>query len=245
MNKYQLGNQSFNTWEDVKDHARSMLAKGARILTGNDLKFAKDLLEFHPHKRKKKRDGVSTIKVGYPEFPAVSQYCCFVIVDAKGNEQDFSYKKCSPRSIKNRDKVINSIENRSRLESYRESVFYQVQKAGESLFANKSACSCCGSNVKLQIDHKSKSFISIVNQFELSYKPEKYPTIERCDSVHTYRFKKTRKIFTAFIEAWQLFHDNQADYQILCSDCNLKKQDGVRYRPYKKVSETDEVTTAA
>lgn len=208
------------------------------MLIGDDLKFAKDLLEFHPHKQKKKRGGISTIKVGYPEFPVHSQHCCFVIVDAKGKEQDFSYKKCSPRSLKSKDKVINSLENRSRLESYRESVFDQVQKAKKHLFENNPSCSCCGSTANLQVDHKSKSFISIVNEFELFYKPDKYPTIERCDSIHTYRFKKTRKAFTAFIEAWQLFHNNQADYQILCSSCNFKKQDGVRYRPYKKIDTT-------
>lgn len=244
MSKYQLGNRLFNTWEDVKAHARSILHRGPTTLAGNDLEFAKDLLEFHPHKQKKKRGGVLTIKVGYPEFQMYHNYCCFVIVDTKGNEQDFSYKKCSPNSLKNKDKVLGSLQNRSRLESYRESVLDQVQKAKRYLFSNSQSCSCCGSTANLQVDHKSKSFISIVNEFESFYKPDKYPTIERCDSIHTYRFKKSRKTFTAFIEAWQLYHDSHADYQILCGSCNFKKQDGVRYRPYIKKELSNELKSA-
>lgn len=245
MSKYQLGNQSFNTWKDVIAHAQSILHKGTRVLVGDELQFAKDLLGFHPRKQKKTQNGVSAIKVDRTPFFTYKNLHCFVLVDNKGNEDAFSYNKCSPRTIDRREKVVKSIDNKTRLKCYRESIFYQTQKAKKILLKESSVCACCGSDNDLQVDHKTKSFISIVNEFEAFYKPNRYPTVQKFDKGYVVcEFKKTRKVFTAFIEAWQLYHDSHADYQILCGSCNFKKQDGVRYRPYIKKELSNELKSA-
>lgn len=236
MSKYHLGNQSFNTWEDVTKHARLLLLKGIRTLTGNDLQFVLDLLEFHPRKHEKTQNGISAIVVDYTPYFTNSGLYGFAIIDSKGIKDFFSYKKCLSKYSGHRRKIVESISYTERISCYREAVSYQAQKVKSDLLKTDSICNCCGSSSNLQVDHKTKSFISIVNEFEEFYKPDRYPTVEKADSGYTvYQFKQTKKTFTDFINAWQVFHNSQADYQILCRSCNARKgSSGSKYHPYVK-----------
>lgn len=228
--KYVLGGKGFRTWEkEVVPEVKRILHKGARTLQGYELAFALDLLEYHPHKDLKKRDGVRNIKVGAPEK---GSWFCFIIVDLNGNEQDFSYKKCTPTALKNKDKALASINTQQILKCYREAIQPQIQDYWES--NTEKQCNCCKSRFKIQVDHKEPSFVTLVNQFEHLFKPLSYPKMERCDSVQTTRFTRGSNNSMKFIAAWQEFHAENAVYQFLCSTCNLKKQDGSRYSPFKK-----------
>lgn len=225
--KYILGGEGFQNWEQVITKIRTILHKGARVLNGSELAFALDLLEYHPNKDKKKIDGIKNIKVGVPEF---GSWFCFIIVDLNGNEQDFSYKKCTPTGAKNATKAKDSISKTTRLKCYREAIQPQISDYWENT-ANKQ-CSCCKSRFKIQVDHKEPSFALLVNNFEQQHQPQEYPKFERCDNVQTVRFSRSTNKNMRFIAAWQEFHQANAVYQLLCATCNLQKQDGVRYKPY-------------
>lgn len=225
--KYRLGLENFKNWSEVIARAKAILAKGARTLKGRDLKFAVDLLSYHPSYEAKTRDGVKGIKV---DAPAFGSYFCFVVVDDNGNEQDFSYKKCTPTGKQNKEKANKSIQLNLRLKCYREAIQPQILEHWESI-TNKKCC-ICKTRFSLQVDHKTKSFVTLVSEFEAFYKPDKYPTMERCDSIQTIRFKRSKSEYVKFICEWQKFHRKNADFQLLCSTCNLKKQDGSRYKSY-------------
>jgi hypothetical protein len=55
--KYRLGLENFKNWSEVIARAKAILAKGARTLKGRDLKFAVDLLSYHPSYEAKREMG--------------------------------------------------------------------------------------------------------------------------------------------------------------------------------------------
>jgi hypothetical protein len=224
--KYTLGKNSFFTWEEVNKQAKAILSKGARTLKGRELSFILDLLEYHPNSEFKKQDGIQAIEVGVPEYGTCF---CFVIVDNNNNRQDFSYTKCTPTGKRNRDKALKSINRAAMLKAYREAVAPQTSEFFKQQKDRK--CACCGVRFNIQVDHSFPSFVALVNDFEASYKPTFYPKLERCDTVQTIRFKRRDRKSLIFLVAWQKFHAANAQFQLLCGTCNLKKQDGTRYKP--------------
>jgi hypothetical protein len=112
--KYTLGGIEYPTWIDVKKYASQLLAKGCRLLSPNEFRFARDLVQYHPYAEEIQQHGIKKIQVGIPKY---GTHCCFKIVDNNGNVQDFSYKKCCATTAKNIEKARQSLE--------REQVLYQ------------------------------------------------------------------------------------------------------------------------
>lgn len=225
--KYNLGGIGFSNWQEVTEKVRSLFAKGKRKLKGKNLKFVLDLLEYHPHSEVKKQNGIKAIEVGEPEY---GTHLCFIIVDNDGNKKDFSYKKCTPTTKTNPQKVLASIEKRKRFAAYRDAVSTQILDFMVTLQEYK--CAICKSKSNIQVDHKHPSLVQLINAFEANYKPSCYPDIERCKSIQTMCFKPENEESHKFIKAWQEFHQQNASFQLLCRTCNLKKQNRVKYIPY-------------
>lgn len=234
INKYTLGKEGFRTWEDVRNRAKQILSKGKRKLRGKNFLFILDLLSYHPYCKEKTENGVKQIKVDNPNF---GDGLCFVIVDNNGKEEDFSHYKCTPG--KDKEKVIKSIQQRERLECYRDAIRPQILDFRTSI-GSITKCAICNKNFyeikknnKTQVDHKSKSFVTLVSEFELQHKPKTYPTSKRCkDSIQTISFCTDNPEDIIFVNSWQKYHKDNADFQIVCAGCNMRKQDGSRYKPY-------------
>ena len=232
--KYKLGGCDFRTWEEVHAKAKSILAKGKRNLNSDEQAFILDLLEYHPHARKKKHGGIDRVIVGLPEYGYGS---CFRLVRPDGSEVDFSYKKCVATTKKDRKKAIANNEKQERLKAYRQAVEVQTLEYRSRMDAN-SCCVFCGSQNELEIDHSDPTFIELVNGFEQHFRPEKYPPLEQVQSLNPIRFKQTRKAYKQFISGWLEYHQIHAQYQILCGSCNNRKQKGTRYSPFIKPSDS-------
>jgi 5-methylcytosine-specific restriction endonuclease McrA len=81
-------------------------------------------------------------------------------------------------------------------------------------------CCHCGSTDDLSVDHKSRSFDEIMQSFVTgyNYKHDAYPEIK--DGA----MGQGRELADPNVEAqWVAFHDNLADFQILCRSCNARK----------------------
>lgn len=97
-------------------------------------------------------------------------------------------------------------------QAMRNSVIHQVE-----IYRAKSrqVCSACGSDKNLHVDHKTKPFSLIKNEFI-----QKNPNI-----IHSIESRGNGwDIFWPELKAaWQRFHETHADYQVLCLSCNLRK----------------------
>ena len=231
---YRLGKENFKTWGDVRARAKQIISQGQGKLKGKDFLFAIDLLSYHPYCKEKTEQGVAAIKVGSPNF---GKGFCFVVIDNNGKEEDFSHYKCTPK--RDKEKAKSSAQIKQRLECYRYAIWHQIIDFKDSV-GTVTRCAICKENFyeikknnKKQVDHKSKSFVTIVSEFETQYKPKEYPPTKRCDdSVSTIAFCTEKPGDLFFVNSWQKYHRDNADFQIVCAGCNMRKQDGSRYKPY-------------
>ena len=83
---------------------------------------------------------------------------------------------------------------------------------------SKQVCNFCGHDKNLSVDHKSKPFCFIRDEF-IQSNPHITNSIES-------RGNGWRICFPELNHAWQKFHDASADYQMLCSSCNSIKGAG-------------------
>lgn len=227
--KFTLGGINFRIWGDVQEHARKILSRGYQeFLSDYDHNFVMDLLEYHPRREKKIKD-VSHIKVDIAEKN--SSHYCFFLVDNQGNSCDFSYKKCTAKTKKDKSIALYKLDKQDRISAYRQAIQYQIDEY-LSLSKNKKCC-ICESRENIQVDHNEKTFISILNSFEHEYRIISYPTVEDYKCIHGFRFKKD-EYSNEFIENWQQYHKNNATLQILCRTCNLTKLGNDRYKPYSE-----------
>lgn len=226
--KYLIGNISFKKWEDVVKHTRKLLAKGCRQLQNDEFEFAKDLFTYHSNADIKLKHGVSSIRVGVPEY---GSYFCFKFTDNNGFEQDISHKKCRSTTKKNPTKAkIQDLKN-DRQKAYRHAVLNDIESFRN--VSKEKICCSCNSRFNIQVDHVIP-FVKLINDFENEYAIEKYPGFERHnDSLCTFRFSIKSRENALFVEKWQMYHKANAKYQLLCSKCNLAKSSGgVKYTPY-------------
>ncbi|WP_417595594.1 hypothetical protein [Oceanospirillum sp.] len=85
-----------------------------------------------------------------------------------------------------------------------------ASRAGTFKQVKKDMCAQCGSNDLLAVDHKSVPFVRIAESF---IKEQGKPAIQNVD------FGWELVDPASFLE----FHDEIADYQVLCASCNSKK----------------------
>jgi len=109
--------------------------------------------------------------------------------------------------------ITGNLNSLNLSQAMRLAVSYQVQ-IFRAISLNQT-CAICGCSGKLHVDHKSKPFSLIKNEFI-----EKHPHI-----VHSIesRGHGWRIAWPELLVAWQTFHERNADYQMLCASCNLRK----------------------
>lgn len=225
--KYTLAGKSFHNWDTVISEAQSILQKGVRMLESDDFQFILELLSYHPVHQENIKLGVKYIRVGIPVY---GFYSCFIFADLSGKEQDFSYRKCTPIGKKDPNRAKQTMYKSMRLECYREAVRHHIKEYYSEQTVKQ--CCICGTTTNLQVDHKCPSFAEIVNNFEQHFKPTIYPRTDRCSSVQTIQFSQKTRHELNFVIHWRLYHRENSNFQLLCSGCNNKKQDTVKYQPY-------------
>ena len=108
--------------------------------------------------------------------------------------------------------IAGESSNTNLTQAMRNSVKHQVEmyKATSS-----QACSVCGGHINLQVDHKTKPFSVIKNEF-IKKNPNIIHAIES-------RGHGWYIFWPELKDSWQKFHEAHADYQMLCLSCNSKK----------------------
>jgi hypothetical protein len=108
--------------------------------------------------------------------------------------------------------IVGESSLKNLTQAMRNSVIHQV---GIYRATSRQVCSACGSHKNLNVDHKTKPFSLIKNEFI-----EKNPNI-----IHSIESRGNGwNIFWPELKtAWQKFHEAHADYQVLCSSCNSRK----------------------
>lgn len=144
--------------------------------------------------------------------PAV-RFKCF----KKRNYLNVAWKKCLPLHLK-KDDCASSPSPYQLTSAMRQAVDYQVIKWKRA--HPSTACTYCGTDKQLQADH-IKSFNSIKLAFLATR--QDIPTQFKCKkSTGQARFLPTD---VKFRHAWTTYHQQKAEFQWLCKECNLKKSD--------------------
>jgi len=90
---YTLGNMTFATKQDVREHASAVLNRAGlgEVLQGADEAFARALLAHHPNALRKHGVGVDAIVVAQiPEWGTRN----FFVLREDGTQDNWSIKKC-------------------------------------------------------------------------------------------------------------------------------------------------------
>ncbi|MBD2294630.1 DCL family protein [Anabaena sphaerica FACHB-251] len=208
----ELGGIPFRTLKDRDLHIRSILNQGVRVLSGQELALAFDLLLLHPDADNKIGTGVKQIEV---KCSRQGTHYCFWVVREDDSIDDFSYEKC-------KSKMERLIEKR-RESAYREAI--QKQITDYRFLDRKSNQSCdhpgCTSSEKIQVDHQHPSFKELVSAFE---KDQNNIPTEFDEALGTIYSKRFRESDSAYREAWQEYHKKHATLRLLCKTHNLTRK---------------------
>jgi hypothetical protein len=88
------------------------------------------------------------------------------------------------------------------------------------LTTDQRCCQICKSTDNLEVDHNKTQFCKIRNGF-LAQTTIK-PPVTFCKNEN--RFRCFNDADADFKNAWVAYHNNKADYQMLCKQCNGKKR---------------------
>lgn len=165
-------------------------------------KFLLDLLSYHPDVESKSGCGIAffikrrSIMGGYTLFN----------IRTDETEESFSYMSCLGKKF---DDLATAM--RSAISQF--TIHFKKN--------NALKCCLCGtdSDQCFQVDHKSTPFSEIKRRF-LESNLLAVPTKFSKDSANVACFKDCDSDFAA---SWVSFHNNIADYQMLCSRCNVSK----------------------
>lgn len=230
--KHIIGNQTFSKFGLATKKAKEIRAKGIRILKGEEYNFMFDFIDYHPSHEELKGNGVKSIEV---IRSSIGFDNCFAVVDKDLNVRQFSYKKCVARTKVNKEASKHYHIKNKRLDAYRQAIQEQIDTAYYvQLMNGNRQCACCGVTDDLQVDH-IKPLVKIVNLFEQTFKPCKYPELITItnNSLYSVRFEDESDYGKSFVMAWESFHRQHSTYQILCGKCNLSKGGkGMRYKSY-------------
>lgn len=210
----KLVNKEFKTKKELEFFTRSFLEKndGATIKEGeHGFNFLSDLVKRHPEKKTKIIGKIKLFKIerNFGGHIALS------LQDEK-EYKSISWIKCI--TAKKSDSLA------SLKAACRQAVTDQVQEYKTENYYDDMPCPSCGKPIserkKAHVDHKTRSFMDLFNEF--TGKQDKLPTEFRSLGNHLCHIFKDEDAIMH--EAWKQYHLDNADYQILCASCNIKKK---------------------
>jgi len=194
-------------------------------------KFLLDLIAYHPNLDEKQGDGIVSFKKIKNAF---GYGYSLQILRADDTTDIFSYKVCLDYHFDDLAIAMRQAIKPSR-DKWRNE--------------NKSNSTCALCNIiniddfgkkPLEVDHKTIPFAEIKNRFIKQTKLPP-PSFIHCIDVR-WKFDDASQEYE---KDWIKFHDSLADYQFLCSNCNVKKSNKIDYtidernkdiKPYKNIS---------
>lgn len=142
-----------------------------------------------------------------------------IILQLKTNKIWFTVSWRDCRERKRVGTLRQPIEHKRLAAAMRHSIKRQVMSWSRDHY-KEATCTTCNGTIKLQVDHKTRSFDQIMQDFiarNQAPAPVEFDLISKtCESV----FRHQDRVFKS---QWQQYHRETADYQWLCQSCNIKK----------------------
>jgi hypothetical protein len=216
MNSIEI--PKFKTKKQQEEYTRDLLSSlGCCIITKDSkyFNFFIFLINNHPDKDLKIGLGIENFRIMKNPLNFKCYQTCIIRID--GSEEIFSWRY----SIKNKDKedpkeIINCY-NYDLNSALRSSISDQILKFKNS---NIMCCNICKKKDKI-IDFHVDHIVPFSKIKEDFLKNNKAPLeFDKDDKLSYRKFKQTDELFEL---EWRLHHLENASYQILCRDCNIKK----------------------
>lgn len=210
----KLANKEFKTKKQAEYFTRSFLENndGATIKEGeHGFTFLSDLVKRHPEKKTKV---VGEIKL----FRIERNFGGHIALSLQDEKEykSISWLKCIS------GKKSSSLADLKA--ACRQAVTDQVQDYKTQNYYDDMPCPSCGETIperkQAHVDHKSKSFLSLFAEF--TGRHHSLPTEFKSLGNHLCHIFKDEDVMIQ--EAWKQYHLENADFQILCASCNIKKR---------------------
>ena len=212
---YYIGKIQFKTIKECQQYARDKIGTTPRTIERDDpnFPFFEDLINNHSEYERKIGVGIDSFK--FIKNPMNKNAMHGIIIRIDETEEDYSWLHCC-RNNKTLKIVDNSLISAMRYAIKEDTIKFKQQQA-------ILKCNICNAidlpNSEYHTDHINPSFREIKDNFLILHPTT--PTIfSRCMTTKMNIFSVSDNSFEL---KWFKYHRQNANYQILCKHCNLKK----------------------
>lgn len=214
--KYCIGNLEFKTKKECENYTRNIInSLGCCIIekTHMHFDFFNALIKNHPKCDEKVGNGINFFYI--QPNPLVKKYYQTMIKRLDGSEIDFSWVYC----CKFKERTVTEDLVKSMRTAIKDDVILYKQNQ------DKLVCAFCKTEDEIyenyHVDHHNPSFKTIKDDFLNSTTKQVPLTFGDCIKYKLTEFKIDDEDFK---NDWVNYHNNKCNYQILCRNCNLKKE---------------------
>lgn len=213
--KYNIGDKKFKTKKECETFTRNIINNlgCCEIKRGHTyFTFFEDLLMNHQDYDEKKGTGIDYFYIQYNQV--CGKYYQTLIKRVDKSDEVFSWVHCC--QFRDRTPLHNLIN------AMRESINEQTIKYRQD--QEQLICVYCktdNQDVEYHVDHDKPSFKVLKDDFLSLTRKEKPNTFGHCSLSRQTIFNKEDKDFKL---EWVYYHKKNCNLQILCKDCNLRKQ---------------------
>jgi hypothetical protein len=217
--RIQLAHLSFDSKKDARDYLRAIREKYeyGQLLDSDDFVMVKAAIGTMKIDKRPKLEDINTIQV--VKINTGRPHKNFIIILNDGNTSSFSLDNCFPPENSKRDEKKEKFNAASRV-----AITDQITRFKKSHRDNQGKYWCVAekkevAEAQVHVDHDEPSFHELISDFiqcegiqldEVKYYKQNYQRIEFKDEILKIK--------------WQIFHEEKAQLQILCDQCNLRKK---------------------
>lgn len=213
--KYCIGELEFKTKKECENYTRDIINNlGCCVINKEHtyFNFFNNLIQNHPEYDDKKGIGIDYFYI-IPN-PFIRKYNQTMIKRLDGSYTDFSWIYCCQFKLKTTDYHLSR--------AMREAIKHETIKYKQK--QSKLICNFCKTENEFyenyHVDHNNPSFKILKSMFLQSTKKQIPLTFEDCKIYTVSIFKNEDKDFK---NDWIDYHNKNCNFQILCRDCNLRK----------------------
>jgi hypothetical protein len=213
--KYYIGKLEFKTKKDCEEYTRNIINNlGCCIINKvhTYFNFFDDLIYNHPEYYDKIGIGIDYFYITHN--PLIKKYYQTMIKRLDGTEIDFSWVYCC--------KFKERSTSDDLLRAFRYAIKYDTIKYKQK--QNKLICNLCKTENELyenyHVDHHNPSFLTLKDNFLQLTKKQIPISFDDCKISKLTIFKDEDKDFK---NDWIDYHNKNCNFQILCKNCNLRK----------------------
>jgi len=209
-----VANKTFKTKKELECFTRNFLKSnlGSEIVIGQyGSKFLSELVNRHPDRKSKVRGKINRFII-HKNFGG---HVALSFIDEEG-EKSIGWRKCISQTSNTWLANLREV--------CRKEVTNQVQDYKDENYYDGMPCPSCNTKIETRkqahVDHKTKSFKDIFSEFTGSNFVN-LPTDFKSAGNHLSYIFKDEDWFIK--DSWVEYHRENADYQILCASCNMRK----------------------